>query len=76
MTAAFDVELGDDAVFDERDARLFDVNADDEDVLGHFGMKLSRSKMPGQTSEQTIAHFAAGRPKAGHVSAAGWDVCG
>ena len=42
VTAALDVELGDDAVFDERDARLFDVNRDDERILGHCGTELSR----------------------------------
>src|SRR6202042_3345537 len=36
---SLDVELGDDAVFDERDARFSDVTTDDDDVLGHGGKK-------------------------------------
>jgi hypothetical protein len=35
LAVPLEVELGDDSVFDERDARLTDVDVDDEDVLGH-----------------------------------------
>ena len=44
--AAFDVELGDDAVLDEGDACLGDVARDDEDVLGHVERSFPARRQP------------------------------
>ena len=41
---SFDVELGDDAVFDQRGARLAEITAQYEDVLGHWRESLSRPR--------------------------------
>ena len=41
---SFDVELGDDAVFDQRGARLTEITTEDEDVLGHRRESLSRPR--------------------------------
>ena len=41
---SFDVELGDDAVFDQRGARLAEITAEDEDILGHWRESLSRPR--------------------------------
>ena len=41
---SFDVELGDDAVFDQRSARLAEITAQYEDVLGHRRESLSRPR--------------------------------
>ena len=43
-TFSFDVELGDDAVFDQRGARLTEITTEDEDVLGHRRESLSRPR--------------------------------
>jgi hypothetical protein len=61
------VERGDDAFFDERDARFSDVTTDDDDVLGHGGKKPSR---PSRVRPDLV------EPRARRaVSAGRWVVC-
>ena len=42
LAFSLDEELGDDAVFNQRDAGLTDVDVDDQYILGHAGVQLSR----------------------------------
>ena len=48
---SLDVELGDDAVLDERDARLGDVARNDEDILGH-----TEQSFPARTNTLLAGH--------------------